>query len=70
MTNIKTSEQCGVERTNVDRLRTEMSERISACRGGVLSLVEAQLAASPNWKVVRGQLLRLFGERGLSGEVD
>jgi hypothetical protein len=37
------------------------------CR--VLSLIESHLGSSPNWKVIRSQLLGLFGDRGLEGDI-
>lgn len=52
-----------------DMLEMDVSTLIDKCRGRVLDIVEAQLGAESNWRIVRSQLLNIFGEKGLSGDV-
>ncbi len=54
---------------NQQILEGKVLDLINECRGRVLDVVEAQLGTTPNWKIIRGQLLNLLGEKGLSGEV-
>ena len=44
-------------------------EEIRRSRGFTLDVVELVLGDSPEWKMVRSRLLRVFGERGLEQRV-
>lgn len=52
-----------------DRVTQGVLDPVNSCRGRVLNIVEAQLGDSPTWRIVRGQLLNVFGEKGLTGDV-
>ncbi len=52
-----------------EQLEQDILNLINSCRGRVLDIVEAQIGSSSNWRIIRGQLLNLFGEKGLSGDV-
>lgn len=52
-----------------DRITQGVFDPINSSRGRVLNIVEAQLGDSPTWRIVRGQLLNVFGEKGLAGDV-
>ena len=51
------------------QIEARLCDKNNDCRGRVLDIVEGHLGASPNWKIVRSQLLKLFGERGLGGDI-
>ncbi len=42
---------------------------VSDCRNQVMTLVEVSLSDENRWKTMRGQLLNLFGHRGLEGKI-
>ncbi|MGE3758338.1 MAG: hypothetical protein AB7H97_11310 [Pseudobdellovibrionaceae bacterium] len=44
-------------------------EEIRRSRGFTLDIVELVLGDSPEWKMVRSRLLKIFGERGLEQRV-
>lgn len=52
-----------------DMLEMDVSALIDKFRGRVLDIVEAQLGSESNWRIIRSQLLNIFGEKGLSGDV-
>jgi len=47
----------------------ELLAHVHHCRGRVLNLIEAQIGSSENWRIIRNQLLNIFGESGLAGAV-
>jgi len=53
-----------------EQLEQRIITLIDSCRGRILDIVEAQLGSSPNWRIVRGQILNLLGEKGLSRDVE
>lgn len=44
-------------------------EEIRRSRGFTLDIVELVLGDSPDWKMVRSRLLKIFGERGLEQKI-
>lgn len=44
-------------------------EEIRRSRGFTLDIVELVLGDSPEWKMVRSRLLKIFGERGLEQKI-
>lgn len=52
-----------------DRVTQGVLDSVNSCRGRVLNIVEAQLGDSPTWRIVRGQLLNVFGEKGIAGDI-
>lgn len=44
-------------------------EEIRRSRGFTLDVVELVIGDSPEWKMVRSRLLKIFGERGLEQKI-
>lgn len=52
-----------------NHLERRLGEKSAEYRARILNLIESHLGTSPNWKIIRSQLLKLFSERGLSGDI-
>jgi hypothetical protein len=52
-----------------ERLIQQFLDAVGFYRGLNLDLAEQELGTSDNWSFVRGRLLKLWGDRGLSGRI-
>ncbi|WP_413289303.1 hypothetical protein [Bdellovibrio sp. HCB337] len=54
---------------NTISLEKQIKEIIDLYRSMILDAVEQELGDSPNWKFLRGRLLKALGDRGLEGRI-
>lgn len=46
-----------------------LMEAISRARAAILDTFELELGEASNWRTLRARVLRIFGERGLEGQI-
>lgn len=55
--------------THVNILEEKILEAISDCRTRVMDIANVELGHSPRWQLLRKQVLKCFGDRGVEGRV-
>lgn len=58
-----------IEISKIERIERRMLDAVKSCQTGVLDTFELELGDSPNWRNIRGRLLRCFGDRGLAANI-
>lgn len=57
-------------KNNLDEIETEVVSAVGTCRNQVLKMTELAIGNHERWLILRGQLLNVFGMRGLEGQVN
>ena len=52
-----------------ERLERRLLDVIDQYRSMILDPIEQELGSNPNWKYLRGRLLKALGDRGISGRI-
>ena len=52
-----------------ERLERRLLDVIDQYRSMILDPIEQEVGSHPNWKYLRGRLLKALGDRGMSGRI-